>query len=364
MTPFTENADYRQPGLPWRGATLGLAAAILFGLSSPLTKLLLSEIDPLMMVALLYLGAGGGLMLYELVSGTFRDNDRREAPMRREDLPLVLGILVAGGIVGPFLMLIGLQRLSAVVGSLLLNLEMPFTILIAVGLFKEHLGRREAGAILLILMGVGLISYRPGNPSFDGLGAMAIAAACLCWAIDNNLTQRLSLRDPIAIVRTKALGAGICTMAMAVVAGRRPPATEIIGYALMVGFISYGVSVVLDLYALRMLGAAREAAFFATAPFFGAVAAVPLVGDRWTPTVMLAAAAMGSGVVLLLAERHSHMHLHEETVHDHAHMHGEHHEHEHELQETAHEPHAHLHRHLPLAHDHPHVSELHHRHEH
>lgn len=365
LFPQNQADRYELRTIPWQGAALGLAAAILFGFSSPLAKLLLTDIDPLMMAGLLYIGAGGGLLAYELLTGRFKDRDtRRETPIRREDLPLILSILIAGGIVGPVLLLIGLERLSGVVGSLLLNLEAPFTILLAVGLFKEHLGRREASAIFLILIGVGIISFGPGSLGFDGLGTAAIAAACLSWAIDNNLTQRLSLRDPIAIVRTKAFGAGICTLVLAVILGQHWPEPRITGYALAVGFMSYGVSVVLDLYALRMLGAAREAAFFATAPFIGAVAAVPLLGDRWTSIVMLAAAMMASGVLLLLSEHHSHHHVHEEMEHDHSHTHSDHHQHAHNLPEEFLEPHAHAHRHLPLAHDHPHVPEIHHRHDH
>ncbi|MGH7231553.1 MAG: DMT family transporter, partial [Nitrospiraceae bacterium] len=273
-------------------------------------------------------------------------------------------ILLTGGILGPVLLLVGLQRLSAVVGSLLLNLEAPFTILLAVGFFREHLGRREAGAILLILLGAGVMSYEPGALHFDWVGAGAIAAACMSWAIDNNLTQRLSLRDPIAIVRVKTLGAGACILSVAMALGDHWPEPRIVGYALVLGFLSYGVSVVLDLYALRLLGAAREAAFFATAPFIGAVAAVPLLGERWTGSAMLAAIIMAVGVFLLLSEHHSHLHLHEETEHDHRHTHTDHHQHDHESPEEIVRPHAHHHRHIPLAHDHPHVPELHHRHDH
>ena len=352
--------------LPYQGVAFGVAAAILFGLSSPLAKLLLKESDPLLLAALLYLGAGAGLFAFELLLSRFSTTRplRQETPIRREDLALLFGILLTGGILGPILLLAGLQRLSAVVGSLLLNLEAPFTILLAVGLFRKHLGRREIGAILLIVIGVGFLNYHPGEIRTDWLGVAAIAAACLSWAIDNNLTQRLSLRDPIAIVRAKTLGAGIFTLVLALGLGRRLPNPGILGSALALGFMSYGVSVVLDLYALRMLGAAREAAFFATAPFIGAVAAVPLLGEQWTTTAMVSSVIIATGVLLLLSEHHSHLHLHEETEHDHRHAHTDHHQHAHELPEETLEPHAHAHRHLPLAHDHPHVPELHHRHDH
>lgn len=246
-----------------QGAACGFAAAILFGLSSPLAKLLLLESDPVPLAALLYLGAGIGLLLFEQLvpgSGT-ASRFRHETPVKREDAGLLLGILMTGGVLGPILLLVGLQRVSAVGGSLLLNLETPFTILLAVGLFQEYLGRREVGAVFLIVIGAGVLSYQPDEFWTESLGACAIAAACLCWAIDNNLTQRLSLHDPIAIVRVKALGAGACSLIIAFLLGQTMPSPPILIAALAIGFLSYGISLVLDVHALRLLGAAREAGF-------------------------------------------------------------------------------------------------------
>ena len=194
--------------------------------------------------------------------------------------------------------------------------------------------------------------------------ALAIACACLSWAIDNNLTQRLSLRDPIVVVRIKALGAGTCTLALALAMGEKLPRTGVLLPALLVGIASYGVSILLDMYALRILGAAREAAFFATAPFMGAVAAIPLLGESPGLAHVLSAMLIGIGVFLLVRERHGHLHAHEEMEHDHAHVHDEHHRHEHDASESPGEPHAHPHRHVALVHDHPHVPDLHHRHRH
>ena len=348
-----------------QGAACGLAAAVLFGLSSPLAKLLLQESDPVPLAALLYLGAGTGLVLFgRLVPGSVAVNRfRDETPVKREDVGFLLGLLMTGGVLGPILLLVGLQRLSAVAGSLLLNLEAPFTILLAVGLFQEHLGRREMGAVFLIVIGASVLSYQPDGFWMESLGAGALAAACLCWAIDNNLTQRLSLHNPIAIVRVKALGAGACSLIIAFLLGQKIPPPLVLIAALAIGFLSYGISVVLDVYALRLLGAAREAGFFAVAPFVGAVTAVPILGEQWTAKTTLAGFLMAFGVVVLLSERHAHHHVHDEMEHDHRHAHTDHHQHQHEgIEEVG--SHAHRHRHDPLAHDHPHVSEIHHRHEH
>jgi drug/metabolite transporter (DMT)-like permease len=217
----------------------------------------------------------------------------------------------------------------------------------------------------LIFCGAAVLGLQGGEVRADGPGVLAVAGACLSWAVDNNLTQRLSLKDPVAVVRIKALGAGACMLAIAVVTGQQPlPGPWLIAAALALGAASYGLSIVLDMYALRLLGAAREAAYFATAPFLGALAALPLLGERLSLTHLLGGAAMVLGVVLLVRERHGHVHTHELLEHEHLHVHDEHHQHAHPGMTDVTEPHSHPHRHAPLTHDHPHVSDLHHRHKH
>jgi drug/metabolite transporter (DMT)-like permease len=176
-----------------------------------------------------------------------------------------------GGMLGPILMLFGLQHLSALTGSLLLNLEGPFTALIAVGLMREHLGRRAMFAAATIMLGGVLLSFQPGNVGGNWIGIVEIAGACLSWGIDNNLTQRVSLRDPVAVARIKTLAAGTCVLVLALWQGGRLPGTTAVISAGVVGALCYGVSIVLAVKALRELGAARESAYFATAPFVGAL---------------------------------------------------------------------------------------------
>lgn len=341
-----------------RGALCGLLAAVLFGLSAPLAKLLLPSTPPLVLAGLLYLGGGLALTLVSLL----RPGRGGEAKLRGTDAPTLVAIIVLGGIAGPVLMLVGLSRLSGTVGSLLLNLEAPATIVLATLVFREHLGRRELGAAGLILLGALVLGLGPGEVRADPLGIAALAAACLCWALDNNLTQRLSLRDPVQLVQAKALGAGACSLGVALASGMALPDPRPLGAALLLGAFSYGASIVLDTYALRLLGAAREAALFATAPFVGALAAVPILGESLGIPVLLAGGLMALGVGSLLRERHRHGHTHEPLEHDHLHEHDAHHAHHHA--EPVIGPHAHLHRHAALTHDHPHVSDLHHRHAH
>jgi drug/metabolite transporter (DMT)-like permease len=348
-----------------RGALCGLTAAALFGLSAPLAKLLLPGAGPLLLAALLYLGGGLGLSLLALARRHGGEAPREAKVRLRTDGPLLAAIIVAGGMLGPVLMLEGLSRMSAVAASLLLNLEGPFTILLALAVFGEHLGRWGVAAAACTLGGAALLGFAPGEVRGDWLGVLCLAGACLAWAVDNNLTQRLSLKDPLAVVRIKALGAGLCMLALALLRGQVLPEGKVLAGALGLGAASYGLSILLDMYALRLLGAAREAALFATAPFVGALAALPLLGERLRAVDVGAGGLMAVGVALLLRERHGHLHTHAPLEHEHLHVHDAHHQHAHEgVSPEPGVPHSHPHRHAPLTHDHPHVSDLHHRHRH
>jgi drug/metabolite transporter (DMT)-like permease len=342
-----------------RGGFYGLLAAALFGLSAPIAKQLLGEVRPQVLAGLLYLGAGIGLSIWRAARPP-----AHEAPVTRQDLSALLGVIVAGGVLGPLLMLVGLERVDAVVGSLLLNLEGPLTMLLAVVVFREHLGRFGLVAATFIFGGAALLELETGAGSVDGWGMAALGLACLAWAIDNNLTQRLSLRDPFAIVRIKALAAGSFNLALGLLLGGHWPGWRITAGALSLGLLSYGASVVLDAYALRLVGAAREAAYFATAPFVGALAATFMLGEDLRATDMAAMCSMAVGVAALLRERHSHRHEHHAIAHEHAHRHDDHHQHRHAPEDPLGEPHSHSHRHEPLVHDHPHLPDVHHRHPH
>lgn len=346
-------------GAGTRGAALGLAAAALFGLSAPLAKVLLGQVTPLLLAGLLYLGAAIGLWLHKAI---FRQT--QEAVLSASDAPTLGAVVFLGGMLAPVAMLVGLDRVTALAGSLLLNLEAPLTVLVAVVLFREHLGRYAAMAIGLIAIGAALLKAQAGPFGADTWGVVLIATACACWAFDNNLTQRLSLKDPFAIVRVKTLVAGLVNTLLGLFLAAELPSWPFVGGALLLGSLSYGVSVVLDAFALRSIGAAREAAYFATAPFVGALASMALLGERLRWHDGLAMLLMALGVMLLLRERHGHVHAHDELVHEHLHDHDAHHQHAHGAGKPAGEPHSHVHIHAPLVHDHPHVPDAHHRHRH
>jgi drug/metabolite transporter (DMT)-like permease len=344
--------------IPVSGAAVtGLAAAALFGASTPVAKLLVPGTGPLMLAGLLYLGAGVGL----LAAAPFRRRDA-EASLRRADVPILAGMIVAGGVIGPILLVLGLARVTGETAALLLNLEAPFTIALAMLLLGERLSGRELFGAAAVVVGAAGLAWAPGAGRVDPAGAACIAGACAAWAIDNNLSQRLSIRDPVAVARAKALAAGAFNVVLAAAIGERFPSAAHVAGALVTGSLGYGASIVLHLLAVRSLGAARQAAYFAMAPFIGAVVAVPLLGDSLPPAHLAAGALMAIGIAFIVRARHAHAHLHEAVEHEHAHVHDEHHSHVHDAPVT--EPHSHVHRHAPLFHDHPHLPDIHHRHGH
>ncbi|MBI2295809.1 MAG: DMT family transporter [Betaproteobacteria bacterium] len=348
-----------------RYALLALAAAALFGASTPLAKLLLGELPPLALAGLLYLGSGLGLLAVRLATRSRRGADQpaTEAPLAAGDYPWLAGAVIAGGVAAPILLLWGLSGTGASEASLLLNLESVVTMLIAALLFGEAVGRRVWGAAALMLAGATVLSWDPQAELKLSLHAIAIVGACFCWALDNNFTRKISASDPVALAMIKGLAAGSFNLALAFALGLHLPGTAALAGALAVGFLGYGVSLVLFILALRHLGAARTAAHFSTAPFIGAAIAILVLQEPLTLSFGAALALMIAATWLVLTERHAHEHVHEYLAHSHRHVHDEHHRHEHRGDEGP-EPHAHWHEHPPMTHTHPHLPDLHHRHKH
>ncbi|GGF24469.1 membrane protein [Aliidongia dinghuensis] len=353
--------------LAWPGAPLALGSAVLFGASTPLAKLLLGAVDPWLLAGLLYLGSGAGLAFVHFGRRSLGIAPP-ETSLTRADLPWLAAVVVAGGAIGPVLLMVGLSTTPASSAALLLNLEGLATMGIAWLAFHENADRRILMGAAAILVGALLLSWQ-GAPSGSGSsgigwGALAIMGACLAWGIDNNLTRRLSSADPVQIAMTKGLAAGAANLALALWHGAAlPPAGPALSAA-VVGFFGYGVSLVMFVLGLRHLGAARTGAYFSLAPFVGAVLGLVLFGEPLTARLLGAAVLMGFGLYLHLVEHHDHEHEHAELVHDHVHVHDEHHQHAHEPGTPAGEPHAHMHRHAPMIHRHPHYPDLHHRHAH
>jgi drug/metabolite transporter (DMT)-like permease len=348
------------------GVGVALAAAALFGASTPFAKLLLKGTSPQLLAGLLYLGSGAGLLLL-WVRGQRSIKAVRETALARRDVPWLVGAIGFGGVLGPLLLMIGLTRTPASGASLLLNMEGVFTALIAWFVFRENFDRRIALGMVAIVAG-GIVLSWEGRLSWGGLaGPLAVSGACLCWAIDNNLTQKVSAGDPVQIAMLKGLAAGSVNTAIAILLGASWPSAPSVLGALVLGFLSYGVSLVLFVLALRHLGTARTGAYFSTAPFVGAVFSFAMFREHASPLLLFAATLMAVGIWLHLTERHEHEHGHEEMDHDHSHIHDEHHQHFHAPGDpgvTDPTPHTHHHLHKPMVHAHPHYPDIHHRHPH
>jgi drug/metabolite transporter (DMT)-like permease len=345
-----------------KGIVLALLSAALFGASTPIAKLLLGAVDPWLLAGLLYLGSGIGLGCL-MVMQRLRAAPPAEAKLTRGDLPWLAGAVIGGGVIGPVLLMFGLLSTEASTAALMLNLEGLATMGIAWLVFRENVNRRLLLGAAAIVAGAVLLSWQGGPVGF-GAGALAIAGACLAWGIDNNLTRKLSAADPIQIAAIKGLVAGSINLVLALWQGARRPAVPVLVDAAAVGFFGYGLSLVLFIFALRHLGAARTGAYFSTSPFIGALLGVVILGDAITAQLIAAAVLMGIGVWLHITEAHEHEHIHEPTAHEHAHEHDAHHRHVHGPNDPAGEPHAHWHQHARLIHRHPHYPDLHHRHSH
>jgi drug/metabolite transporter (DMT)-like permease len=321
-------------------------------------------VHPQLLAGLLYVGSGAGLSLVWL--GRSR-RASREAPLTRRDALWLAGAIAFGGVAGPVLLMAGLSRTPASSASLLLNLEGVFTALLAWFVFRENFDRRIALGMLAIVVG-GVVLAWEGRLEWGGLaGPLLVAAATLCWGIDNNLTQKVSAGDPVQIATLKGLAAGTVNTAIAMALGASWPALPRLAGALVLGFLSYGVSLVFFVLALRHLGTARTGAYFSSAPFVGAAVSLLVFRDRPGAAFVTGAALMALGVWLHVTERHEHEHAHEAMEHEHAHVHDEHHGHAHAPGDppvTDPKPHSHPHRHEPMVHTHPHYPDIHHRHGH
>ncbi len=346
------------------GVVYALSAAALFGISTPCSKLLLGSVEPVLLAGLLYFGSGCGLSLWLGFRRWFRGKDPTEATLKSADLPWLAGAVFSGGVLGPVLLMVGLQTTSAAAASLFLNLEGVLTALLAWFVFRENFDRRIALGMACITAGGILLSWA-GDPSTAVLwGTLAIAGACLAWGIDNNLTRKVSAANPIHITAIKGVAAGGATLVLAFATGAQLPAVPIVLSAGVVGLLGYGVSLVSFVLALRNLGTARTGAYFSLAPFFGAALSLLLFPETISISFLAAAALMALGVWLHLTERHEHRHVHEPMHHDHSHVHDEHHRHQHSPDDPPGEPHAHPHDHSRMQHSHVHYPDLHHRHEH
>lgn len=335
-----------------------LGAAFLFGGSTPFAKQLVGDISPLMLAGLLYMGSGVGLLITRLI----KDKGWQPSGLLKYEWPWLFGAIGFGGIIAPVLLMFGLINTSAATASLLLNLEAALTAGLAWFFFRESTDGRIILGMLLIVAGGVVLSWPNQLTTYNWFSSLAIAGACLCWALDNNLTRKISAADSLFIAGSKGFVSGVVNISLALTLGLTFPAFSKINYALLVGFLGYGVSLVLFVLALRGLGTARTGAYFSTAPFIGAAIAIIFFHEPTTIVFWIAAVLMGVGVWIHLTENHDHTHTHEALFHNHRHVHDEHHQHDFDWDSDG--PHTHPHQHEPLTHSHHHYPDIHHRHKH
>jgi len=345
-----------------------VCSALLFGASAPFAKLLLGDIEPVSLAAFLYLGCGLSLLLFRLVQKvTAKTPLATEAKLVSSDLGWLIGAILAGGVAAPIIQLFALRNTTGSVASILLNFEGVATTLIAALAFKEHVSRRAWLSILFITLASVLLTVNLHSAWGFSLGALGILAACILWGIDNNFTRNISAKNPLTIVMLKGLAAGSFSLLFSLVLGNHLPQWPVILKAMLLGSLSYGLSIVLFIRALRGLGAARTSALYGTAPLAGLAFSFLLLHESPTLALVLALPLMILGTVLLVTEKHSHLHAHPAVIHDHAHRHDDgHHTHTHEpgVVILPGQMHSHIHEHSELVHDHEHLPDIDHRHAH
>ncbi len=335
-----------------------LLAAIFFGASAPIAKLLLGDIAPIFLAAFLYLGSGTGIALVKLTQHV-RAKDV-EAGIKRADLPWLAGAIISGGIIAPIVLMVSLQNTPASTASLLLNFEGVATTVIAMLAFKEAIGRRAWTAIITVTVASILLSTNFGSSWGMTVGAFGVVLACTLWGVDNNFTRNISGKDPLAIVAWKGLVAGTFSFFLAWFLGNPfPSLTNILG-TLILGFVSYGLSTMLFIRAMRGLGAARTSALYGTAPLAGVVLSIIIFGEFPSFLFIIAAILMIGGALLLINEEHEHSHAHTVLFHEHSHGHDDP-AHAHDGADGVH---SHEHEHPAEEHAHDHMPDIHHRHGH
>lgn len=342
----------------------GIIAAALFGASAPFSKLLLNNLTPLQLAGLLYLGSGICLLLVKLIQ-LFLNLKRDTANLEMTDIPWLIGAVISGGILAPISLLIGLSMTPAATASILLNFEAASTTIIAGIFFREHIGKRVIIAISILTIASLILTFDISGTFGISWGTIFILLSCVLWGIDNNLTRNISSKDPIIIVISKGLSAGIFSILLSIVLKHNFPNSFNVISGLTLGGFSYGISLILFILTMKDIGASRASALFATAPFLGAIISFMIFRNTPTLTFLISVPLMIFGTILLFKESHEHLHRHDDLNHEHTHNHTDgHHVHIHKNEISENVTHCHMHHHDSIVHFHNHMPDVHHRHNH
>lgn len=336
---------------------IALLSALLFGAATPVSKPLLESFSSYQLAGLLYLGACLGVIIPGLKSPKPFFSMR----MNRKNGLRLAGAVIFGGVFGPLALLSGLRLASAASVSMWLNLELVATAILGHFIFKDHLTRKSwvaAGGIFLAAILLGF-----GEGVAGAQAGLLVAVACLCWGIDNHLTALIDDITPMQSTFWKGLVAGSTNLMIGIMLSPLPNAGWIYLAALGIGVFAYGMSIVLYITSAQQLGATRSQLIFSSAPFWGVLLSILLLGERLKLLHGIAAVIFIASIALLLREQHLHPHTHEMQQHEHFHHHQDEHHNHHDENENA-GWHMHTHAHVPITHAHAHTPDLHHRHVH
>ncbi len=338
---------------------LAVAAAALFGASTPASKLLLDRLHPVQLAGFLYLGAA--LAMVPIVAGERRRHT--VPPLDTANRRRLAGAVVLGGIVGPVLLLVGLELASSTSVSLLLNFETAATAVLGAMVFREHFTPSTLLGVVGIVVAGLMLSWGEGGAPGIGAGLLVLCA-CICWAFDNHLTALIDGLTPSRSTLWKGFVASVVNLIVGFAVAPLGASYAYIAAAIVLGALSYGASIVLYITAAQHVGATRAQGVFASAPFIGAALSLLFLGEPLSNVQIAAGAILLVSIVAVLRGAHEHQHEHESTEHIHSHRHDDgHHGHEHPGLPTA-TVHTHRHRHDHVDHAHPHWPDLHHRHRH
>ncbi len=338
-----------------------LLAALLFGINAPFAKILLERINPLFLAALLYLGAGIGMLLVDTII-KYKVKIRNEARLTKNELPYVV-LMILLDIAAPIFLMVGISRSNSSTAALLGNFEIVATTLIAMMFFKEAAGKKLWLAIAFISIASMLLSVGDFSHLRISVGAIFVLISCVCWGLENNCTRNLSIKDPLQVVIIKGFGSGFGALLIAAVWGKIIYDPLYMVFALLLGFVAFGMSIFFYVTAQRELGAARTSAYYAAAPFMGVLISWLILQETITLSFIIALIIMLIGTYFMVSENHLHRHLHLQEIHEHKHNHEDyHHTHLHDTEIKS--EHSHEHIHMETQHEHSHLPDLHHRHTH
>jgi len=276
--------------------TFAVVAAILYSINIPLSKLLLNKIEPTFLASLLYLGAGIGVGIVSLFRKKKYSADEK---INKKDMPYVIGMVVLD-ILAPIFLMIGLKNSLSSNASLLNNFEIVCTSIIALIIFKEVVSKKMWLAITLITVSSFILSIDLSESFSFSWGSLFILAATLCWGFENNCTRNLADKNTYVIVIIKGIFSGLGSLIVSLILRENLSSGIYILYALLLGFVAYGLSIFFYIKAQGVIGAAKTSAYYSLAPFIGTFLSFILLGEDLKYTYFIGLIIMIIGTIVVV----------------------------------------------------------------